>query len=161
MLSNNIELLDYLSNCSIEFGILDDFNQTLVNVNIKNTDNTITSTKMKLGDVMYYTEYGTLTIPGKFILEKITPEVENILEKGISEIIDVIIEEDQNVNFIKDSLNKICLKIEDKVKNYIVLYSKQHDTLGRIIYKDSAQNNYLYDLEALSKYIKCRPIFEN
>ena len=53
-----------------KIGVFEEDEFKIVEVDILNTDNTITKHKMTVKDVMYFTEYGTMTIPGKHILRK-------------------------------------------------------------------------------------------
>lgn len=158
---NEIELLDYLSKFSIEFGILDDTSSQKVIVNILNTDGTTTEMAMTVGDLMYFTEYGTAIIPGRFILEKILPQIERLLDREISLIVDGIFQKQISTDYIKNQIGIICLKIKDKVKNYMKSYTKNLNQLGDIINEGEDENKYLYSLEKLSEYIKCEPKFKN
>ena len=70
MNSTEIDLLHYLDKLTIEFGILDSEGNLILNVDLMDADNNITTYPMKVRDIMYFTEYGTISIPGRFILEK-------------------------------------------------------------------------------------------
>lgn len=161
MNSTEIELLDFLSKCSIEFGILDGEGNISVQVNILNTDNTITQQEMKVRDIMYFTEYGTITIPGKFILEKSLLPINNILDQEISLLIDEIFKGDKSEDYIITYMNRVCIKIQDYVRNYMLTYIQRNNVLGQIIHSDTDENRYLYNLIDLSKYIRCTAKFEN
>ena len=131
-----IDLLEFLSKCSFEFGILDSMGEQVVNVNVHNTDDTITVEKMKLKDVMYFTEYGTITIPGKFILEKSLLYINQLLDKELDKLIDEIFEKDITEDYIRKQMERIALNIQDYVRNYIGSYSTNNNRLGQIIHAD-------------------------
>ena len=162
MTSNNvIDLLDYLSRWRLEFGILDSDREITVEVNILNTDNKINIRKMKLKDVMFFTEYGTITIPGKFILEKSLVLVNKLIDIRIGKLIDDIFEEDKNETYIQNQMNRLALNIQDLVRNTMISYIKHTNRLGEIIHKGEDENKYLYDLIKLKNYVRCVAKFEN
>lgn len=157
----NFDLLKFLSSCSIEYGILDGDGEQKVNVNILNTDNTVTETKMKVKDVMFFTEYGTITIPGRFILEKLAPEVDQIINHDLDQILDDILYKEENRNSIRNKIDRLCLKIQDRIRQRLETYIKETNTLGSIIHPGKDDNKYIYNLLDLRKYIKCRAKFRN
>ena len=158
---DEISLLEFLSKCSFEFGILDGEGEKAVEVNILNTDNTITTTNMKVRDIMYFTEYGTITIPGKFILEKSFVQINELLDRELSILIDEIFEGGITKSHIRSRMEEIALKIKDIVRNYIVIFIQHNNRLGDIIHSDQDDNRYLYNLIELGKYIRCVAKFEN
>lgn len=152
---NEIDLLNFLSKCSFEFGILDSVGEQVVDVNVRNTDDTITTTKMKIRDVMYFTEYGTVTIPGKFILEKSLLYINRLLDKELDKMIDEIFEKEITEEYLLTQMERIALNIQDYIRNYIGSYSTNNNRLGQILNIDEDENRYLYNLIDLKKYITC------
>ena len=161
MLSTELELLDYLTKWQIEFGVLDAEGQQQVEVNILNTDNSISITQMKVRDVMYFTEYGTITIPGKFILEKSLLYINRILDEELSNMVDSIFKGEATLSSIERMYDEICLKIQDYVRNNMIIYITKTNQLGQIFNEGRDDNKYLYDLIELRKYIKCVAVFKN
>ena len=161
MESNEIELLEYLSQWEFTFGILDSDSQRLIEITILNTDNTQTTQIMKLGDIMYFTEYGTVTIPGKYILEKSLTLLNPVMDKKIGEIVEDILEERADRKTIEKDLKKLAFRLETILRNYIVGLVDKTNKIGSILYQDKDDNRYLYSLEKLSKYIKCEARFKN
>ena len=161
MNSTSLELLNYLSTCSIHYGILDSEGNKVVEVNILNTDNTITTKEMKVADVMYFTEYGTITIPGKYILQKTTTTIKRMIKEKIEEIVRDIFKEEKTPTYIQNQMNQLCLNIQDLIRNNMITYVKNSNKLGQIIHKDVDDNKYLYDLFELRNYIRCIAKFEH
>lgn len=157
----NIELLDFLNSCVIELGILDGQGELAVDVNILNTDNSVTIKKMKIKDVVYFTEYGTLTIPGKFILKRSLYFINQILDNELPIIVDRILEDKITKQEISYNINVICLKITEYVRAQLINYAVDNNKLGVIFNKGQDENHYLYPIKDLAKYIKCSAKFKN
>lgn len=161
MLSTELKLLDYLTKWEIEFGILDAEGQQQVQVNILNTDDTVTTTKMKVRDVMYFTEYGTITIPGKFILEKSLLYIDRLINESLNNTIDDIFNKVASYNSIERDFNNLCLKIQNYIRNSMIIYITKTNQLGQIFNEGKDENKYLFDLFKLKDYIRCVAIFKN
>lgn len=156
---NNIGLLESLNDYYFQFGIFTAEGLQTVDVNISNTDNTITSIQLKLADVMFFTENGTMTIPGQRILDKSLYYANNLLDEELSNITDRIIMGKINTESeLKTRLNALSLKLENQIQGYVRNIIKKNNRLGAIIHKDQDDNKYIYDLNKLSKYIKCKII---
>ncbi len=161
-LNKIIELLNYLSKYSIVYGINDKDRNTKLEVSISNTDGTITNRELTAEDVMYFTEYGSIGISGKFILEKSLLETNKILDEELDKLINQILnEEGVTTQYIDTQINRICLKIQDYIRNYMRSYPEKNNILGSIIHKDIDENKYFYDLKKLSQYISCIAKFKN
>ena len=159
--SINFDLLKFLSKCSIEFGILNGEGEKLIDVDILNTDDTITTTKLKVADIMYFTEYGTVTIPGKHLLEKSLLYIRQLLNRELEILIPSILDGKETETSIRRRFYNICLRIQDYVRNYMATYISNNNRLGNIINEGKDENKYIFDLSKLSKYIRCVPKFEN
>ena len=160
-MKRELELVEYIGKFSFEFGILDSQGELKLDVNILNTDLTTTIKKMKVRDIMYFTEYGTLTIPGKRVLEKSALYINNLLDLEINKLIDEIFQTQIDEGYIRSQMERIAIKIKDYVRNYMELLIKKTNKLGVLLHKDTDNNRYLYNLADLSKYIECKLIFRN
>lgn len=158
---NELELLDYLSKCSIEYGILDSNGERLVKATIYNTDNTTTVTKLKIKDIMYYTEYGTLTIPGKRIFQKTSLYIKRLMKEEYKKLVTDIFTKNISKTYITNQLNQLCLKVKNYIRNYMITFIAKANRLGSIIHEDEDENKYIYDMIDLSKYIECRLKIQN
>ena len=157
LFGDTITALDSLNHYSFEFGISSENGQKKVEVNILNTDNSITSTFMFIADIMYFTEYGTMTIPGKFVLEKMLFKINNYIHHELELIIDNIFDNDLNENDIYSKLVFLSNNIEIQCKQMMKNFLLESNTLGNLIKQDD-ENQYLYKLDKLSNYITCKLI---
>lgn len=157
----NLQLLGYIQRYTIEFGIFDGNGQKVVEANIYNTDNTVTTTPMKVADIMYLTEYGSISVPGKRVLEKSLLYIKRLLKEELTKMIIEIFEGKSDEGKIKSSFEIICLKIRDYVKNYMIATITKTNRLGAIINKDKDDNQYFYNLFDLSKYVECKLKIQN
>ena len=153
---NEFKLLESLSKYTIEFGIFDAEGNQVVNVDILNTDDSITKIVMKISEVMYFAEYGTITIPGTFMLDKSLYQIDEFLNDELEKIIDDILDEKiKNENEIDNRFNILCLELENRIKNYIKVIVTNTNRLSNII-NETDENKYIYDINKLSNYIKCK-----
>lgn len=152
---NDLELLDSLSHYYFQFGIFTKEGEQKVDVNVLNTDNTITTVKMKIAEVMYFTEYGTVTIPGQFILDKSLVYINRILNTDISLLVDRILEGYSNPTEIETTLKRVAEKAENYIRNFMKNTIKKNNILGNIINEGKDSNKYIYDLNNLSNYLHC------
>lgn len=157
---DEIKLLESLSKYYIEIGIFTAEGMKTVNIPVISSD-TNTSIQMKIADIMYFTEYGTISIPGTFVLEKSLVQINNLLNDEISRITDeILLGNFKNLSDIDSQFEILCFKIENIIQGYMRSMIQNQNVLSRILEKDN-ENKYLYDLDELSKYIKCRYFTEN
>lgn len=152
---NDIKLLDNLSHYYFKLGIFTSEGNQSVDVNILNTNNTLTKVSMKIADVMFFTENGTITIPGQHILDKSLFYINKLLNEELSKIVDKILIGNSNLTEIESTLHRIANNVEIYIKNYMIKTIEKNNRLGSIINEDKDSNKYIYNLENLSKYIKC------
>lgn len=152
---NNLDLLEYLNKCSIEFGIFDGNGQKIIDATVYNTDDTKEIKPMKVRDIMYLTEYGTITIPGKRVLEKSLLYIKRLLKEEISKLVVEIFEKNINESYIISVYERICLQVRDYIKNYMIALVGKTNRLSGILGTDD-QNRYVLDMFELSKYIECK-----
>ena len=152
---NDIQLLDSLSHYYFQLGIFTSEGQQIIDVDVLNTDNTITKVSMKIADVMFFTEYGTITIPGQYILDKSLFYINKLLTNELSIIVEKIFLNNLQEGEIENILQKIAIKVENYIKSYMQNTIKKNNRLGSIINEGSDSNKYIYDLNKLSKYLKC------
>lgn len=152
----NLDLLESLSNYYIEFGIFTSEGMQTVNIPVSSEDKD-TIMQMKIGDIMYFTEYGTLSLPGTFVLEKSLYQINYLLNESLSDLVDRILEEKiQNESEIDSYFQELCLKIQTLVQNYIRSIIQNNNKLDNLLNVDNTDNKYIYDLDKLSDYIKCK-----
>ena len=149
----NLDGFGILNQYAIEFGIFQEDGNALIDVNILELDDTTTLQKINVADIMYFTEMGTITIPGKHLLEKSIGYINHALEETLDSITDDIFLND-NRNIV-EKLNSLCNRIESYVKSLFVNEIKKTNKLG-VLLNQKDENKYFYDLKDLSKYIKCK-----
>lgn len=153
----NQDKLRLLEKFEIEFGIFQEDGSKVVEVNVLNTDDTISTTEMTIADIMYFTEKGTLVLPGRYILEKCLNYINNELDVILDEIITVIVENDINETDIFNRLQVFVINFQNYVKSLFICTIHNINNLGTLL-NQKDENKYLYDLNELEKYIKCKVI---
>ena len=155
MLDKFIDTLDELSKYSFEYGILSQDGVKTVKVNVLNPDETISAIDMKVADIMYFVENGTITLPAKHILQKSIYYLNDIINQRMSEILQEIITNNIESNQIENRLKQLEQEIEIRLKNFFKDSISSYNQLEHIIDKDT-DTKELFNLNELSKYIKCK-----
>ncbi len=157
-LEKRLNIIEELSQYSIEFGIFTEDGIKTVTVNVLNTDDTISKISMEVGDVMYLTEHGTLTIPARPILDNCIYYISNNLYETLNKIIDEVLEFNLTRDQIIKKLEDFCIKMQIWIQAKMVEIVNSNATLSNLL-NISDENKYLYDLRDLKNYIKCKIIF--
>lgn len=144
-----------LSKYHIEFGVLVEDEFKTVEVSVLNTDDTVTKIPMTVGDVMYLTEYGTLTIPARPILDLALNWVNNELDKIIDDVFVGVYQNNWTEADIDTRMQRFSTEIQIYIQNQMQKTIQSNSNLASLInVKD--ENKYLYDLNKLKYYIKCK-----
>ena len=151
----DVDRLNILNKYSIEFGIFQEDGQKVVEVDVLNTDETATKVEMTIGEIMYFTEYGTIMIPGKYILEKSLNYINTYIDVILDDITTKILVDNISENEIENIFKEFILKFENYVKSLFISYIKSNNIINNIL-GNNQQQKYVYDLRKLSKYIKCK-----
>ena len=151
----DINTFETLKKYHIEFGVLVEDEFKTVEVNVINTDDTITKVPMFVGDVMYLTEYGTLTIPARPILDRALTWVNNELDKIIEDVFVGIFRYDWKEEDIDARMQRFSTEIQTYIQSQMELMIGSNSNLASLI-KVEDENRYLYDLNKLKYYIKCK-----
>ena len=149
-------LLSTLSDYSIEFGIFTSEGLQTIDVDITG-ENSIETIKMKIADIMYFTEYGTLSLPGTFVLEKSLNYIDNTLDTEFSNLIEQILNgKIKSVLEIDNFFDRLCLKLENMIQGFVKSMIENNNKLDNILNVDNIKNKYIWDFNKLSTYIKCK-----
>lgn len=151
----DIQLLDSLSQYYFKFGIFTSEGQKTVDVDILNTDDTTTKVSMKIADIMFFTENGTISIPGQYILDKSLLYINRLLTEELSPLVDKILTGNSSEGEIENTLRRIALNVENYIRNYMQSVIQNNNRLGSIINEGADSNKYIYNLNELSKYLRC------
>ena len=133
-------LLSTLSDYSIEFGIFTSEGLQTIDVDITG-ENSIETIKMKIADIMYFTEYGTLSLPGTFVLEKSLNYIDNTLDTEFSNLIEQILNgKIKSVLEIDNFFDRLCLKLENMIQGFVKSMIENNNKLDNILNVDNIKN---------------------
>ena len=159
-LKEQLSIINILNDYYIEFGILTEDQYKIVEVNILNTDESITKMPMFVGDVMYLTEYGTLTIPARPILELSLKWVNDELDTIIDEIFTGVLKYNWSSVDIDTRMQRFATEVQIYIQSQMERIIQSNSTLASLLNVED-ENKYLYDLNKLKYYIKCRVFKKN
>jgi len=112
---------------------------------------------MEVGDIMYLTEHGTLTIPARPILDNCMYYISTNLDNELDKIIDGVLTYNWTKDDIMKRLNEFAIKTEIYVKSKMEQIVTTSANLANLLNVED-ENKYLYDLRQLKNYIKCKII---
>lgn len=154
-LTTQIAQLKALEKYVIEFGIMTDVGTQILEVNIFNTDDTISKMDMFVGDILWLTEYGTMTIPARPVLEKIKLWILRKIPYILDDIVDGIMYENWSNMDIQHKFIEFEFQINSEIKNIFDGVLKSNNTLADLLDVDD-ENRYLVSFDILKNYISCR-----
>ena len=109
---------------------------------------------------MYFTEYGTLTIPARPILEKVLIWINDRLEPLIDKIYDGVFFYNWDESTINYELSVFVVEANDFIKTQMKVMIENDNYLSNIIGTKNDQK-YIYDPKKLSNFIKVKLIKNN
>jgi len=150
---NKVDIVKLLNNYYIVFGILEEDKYREIKIDILNPDESISQALMSVGDVMYLTETGTITLPGKHILQRLLYEIDYKVNQIINEIIDNIFNNNWSEMQIDSKMEELELHLQEYIKSRI-----RGEINGNISTLLGIKNDkeYLYNYQELERYIKCK-----
>ena len=158
MKNNELEVLNLLNKYELQLGIFDSEGSKKININIIDIDNIEKEIKMSVKDIMFFTEYGTIKLPGYRILEKSLFYINNIFTNDISKLTDKILENLVSEQTLEKELKDIEVKLENLIKNYINSLLNDYLKINKILNVKEPKYTYIFDIKELNKYIKCKII---
>lgn len=161
MLSEEIELLDFLSGCEVEFGVLDKDGKTLVKGFSVDAQGNAAEMPMEARDAMLMLEYGSVYIPGSFVLERCLLPAGKILDAALSEIAERILEGKETRSSIENEMRETALKIRDMARDKVRSLGYESRYISSKTGEDAQASVYAADLESLSERIDCAVKFRN
>lgn len=148
-----VKLINILKRYYIEFGVLQEDEYIKLNVNILNTDETISKIEMNVKDIVYFIENGTVVIPGKRILQRLLYLVDFRINSILNEIVDNIFNDDWTENYIDGKLQELETHLQIYIRTLIrAEVSGSINTLLGI----KNENEYYYNFSVLEQFIKCK-----
>lgn len=156
MNNKELEVLNLLNKYELQLGIFDSEGSKKININIIDIDNIEKEIKISVKDIMFFTEYGTIKLPGYRILEKSLFYINNIFTNDISKLIDKILENLISLQTLEKELKNIEVKLENLIKNYINSLLNNYLKINKILNFEEPKYTYIFDIKELNKYIKCK-----
>lgn len=151
---DKFNIITKLNKYYIEFGVLQEDEYITIDVDILNIDDSISKVQMTVKDIVYFTENGTITLPGKHILTKVLYLIDIRINKILNEIVDGVFNEDWTESYIDAKMDELEAHLQIYIQSIIrnELVSSPTSTLLGI----KNENAYYYNYDVLEKYIKCK-----
>lgn len=153
-LVNKIKLINTLKKYYIEFGVLQEDEYININVNILNIDDTISKIEMNVKDIVYFTEKGTVILPGKHILTKLLYLVDIRINKILNEIVDGVLTDDWTENYIESKLYELEAHLQIYIRS--IIRSELVSSSVNVVLGIKNENTYYYNFDVLERFIKCK-----
>ena len=155
------DTLKYLDKVRFEFGIFDEDANRVETIKVLNLDGTTSSQEMKLSDIMYLTERGTITIPSKPILRNTMRQIQYEFPSLTNKIVHNVIHENWTKKEIREELQLFNNRINYVlIPNAIQMIISSDNVISGILNAEEDQN-YTFDLKKLQKFIKSEIFFSD
>ena len=103
---------------------------------------------------MYLTEYGTMTIPARFILKKAYQMIDFNLDVFLEKkVLSGVFQYNWSASMVEELSLIIWLKVLENSLSSLDIIVGSNATLSKLL-KIEDENKYLYDLKQLKQYIK-------
>lgn len=152
---DRMQTFEHLCSYAITYGIMPEDENKSVTVSFVTTDGETDSHDISIGDAMYLTEAGTLTIPSKHILDEAYPQIKEKYEKFLVDSYDRIMDGHVNESEIEQELQKFCLSLEFWLKTFFEKSIDSQKYITNLLQTDDDGTQYLLDFNILKNYIKC------
>lgn len=148
-----LDLIKSLEHYEVELGILKE-NQ-FVAVAISHGNGNTETFNVPIEDIVYMSEYGTLSFPGTHILQYLLWWTDTQLTERLNKIIDYILERDWTENDIEIEMYNLESFINNFIKGYIAGQIKEMTFLAD---KTNQQGltNFPVDISLLKNYVQCK-----
>lgn len=144
-----------LSGYQISFGINDEDANVMIPVEIMNTDGTRSKTMLSLEEIVYFTEKGTIMIPGRNLLERFVNSNNERLQNEFNNITQQFVNGDVNKDGVLSSLNNLAFNLENELQAQYISANANETTLADIL-GEEVEQNYIFDLKKLAPYLHCK-----
>lgn len=148
-----LDLIKSLEHYEVELGILKE-NQ-FVTVAISHGNGNTETFNVPIEDIVYMSEYGTISFPGTHILQYLLWWTDTQLTERLNKIIDCILEQDWTENDIEIEMYNLESFINNFIKGYIAGQIKEMTFLAD---KTNQQGltDFPVDISLLKNYIQCK-----
>lgn len=158
MLSETIELFDFIARTEFELGVLDKDSRKAVKSFLLSPEG---GSEISAEDAMLFVEYGTLDIPGKFLLEQILFQAGRILDRELAQLADEILRGKKDRRYVENFLRATALKIRDFARDFISQQAQKETTLSQKAGIETQTPPRVCDFKELSERIDCIVKFRN
>lgn len=148
-----LDLIKSLEHYEVELGILKE-NQ-FVTVAISHGNGNTETFNVPIEDIVYMSEYGTLSFPGTHILQYLLWWTDTQLTERLNKIIDYILERDWTEDDIKIEMYNLESFVNNFIKGYIASQIKEMTFLAD---KTNQQGltDFPVDISLLKNYVQCK-----
>ena len=148
-----LDLIKSLEHYEVELGILKE-NQ-FVTVAIYHGNGNTETFNVPIEDIVYMSEYGTLSFPGTHILQYLLWWTDTQLTERLNKIIDYILERDWTEDDIEIEMYNLESFINNFIKGYIAGQIKEMTFLAD---KTNQQGltDFPVDISLLKNYVQCK-----
>lgn len=156
-INDKLDVISVLNKYEIEFGVLQEDEFIPVKVNVLNPDETTSEVDMTIGDIMYFTEKGTITIPPRPILNDCLLWVNQQINRIIDKIVDGVFNGFWTEDRIDSEMFAFGLQIQDHARMLLENMIRSSTNLSSLL-DQTDEKQFLYDLNKLKNHIKCKII---
>lgn len=137
-LERQLNLLKDLEHYKFEIGLLEENFNKLITIQVLNTDDTVSEMKETLHDVMYLIENGSMLIPSKPVISKLSIWFQDKLNITINKIIDYVLSNDNIDNsYINSELIIFTNAINSEIKIQFDILIKEMSYLSQTVENDN------------------------
>lgn len=120
-----------------------------------NTDGSQSSIQIPIEDIVYLTEYGTINIPAKHIIENIIIWCNTRIDFWLNKILDGIFEQGWDNIVIQNQMLSFEFEINSYIQTYLSSNFKESKILSKLLGIDESKSE-IVDVEILKKHICCK-----
>lgn len=122
---------------------------------IRTSADSQTEIEMSVEDIVYLTEYGTITIPGKHLFDHIIYWCSTEINYTLDHIIDNILERNWGEGEIWTEMLAFEAKANGYIQSYLSSYFEKTNLLAGYLGQD-VTNGALTDMDVLKNHIRCK-----
>ncbi len=155
LFGDELTILESLKDYRIELGVLEEDGVKRITIDVVNLDGTKSEVEMSVGDIMYFTEHGSLKFPARNVLDKCYMVVDHMINAELNTIVEDILENGLTEMDIDNRFRTLCFRIEQYARTFFISETAKINNLSQMLSQDD-ENEYLYSLNSLSNYITCK-----
>lgn len=158
MLNEEIKLLKFIAGAQFEIGVLEKDEESPIKTFLVFPDG---RQQIPAGDAMFFTEYGTAEIPGRFVLERGMFQAGDLLDRRLGTLTEEILEGKHNRASVENYLRETALSIRDFIRDFVRKEGTKQVYFTASIDENPPEAPSVCDFEELSQKIDCLVKFAN